>query len=267
MMNPAMIRKPASIIPYLYSPGGGALLTTKDGQAVAYTGPLEVQKDGWERQLQGYNMGGSLPSPQSELDEDEDYMDVQSDSRGSTSPPLTPTGSPDPLHTDTRALLHTFFREWAGDAKQEDGDSPRALPTMRRLGGDINEKHRMAFQGMLQKLSIQRPEDIQKLSEVPSMVFSDGVTNWGRIVTVISFGAFVAKHLKSIHMENCVGILADSFTDYLMTQKKEWIVEHNGWDGCVEFFHVEDYESGLKTVLMAFAGVAGLGASLAYMIR
>lgn len=82
---------------------------------------------------------------------------------------------------------------------------------------------------MLQRLSIEHPEDIQKLSEVPSMVFSDGITNWGRIVTLISFGAFVAKHLKSIHMENCIGTLADSFTDYLLTQQRQWILDHHGW--------------------------------------
>ncbi|XP_056402035.1 induced myeloid leukemia cell differentiation protein Mcl-1 [Hyla sarda] len=262
MMNPATIRKPASIMPFLYSAGG---LLPKDGQVVPYT--EQPEKEGWERrlQLQGYNTDGSLPSSQSELDEDEDMESV---SRGSTSPPLTPNSScaPDPLVVETRALLNTMYKEWAGD-KKVDGDSPKALPTLRRLGSELNDKHRMAFQGMLQKLSIQRHEDIQKLSEVPSMVFSDGITNWGRIVTLISFGAFVAKHLKSIHMENCIGPLADSFTDYLMTHKRQWIIDHNGWDGCVEFFHVEDYESGLRTVLMAFAGVAGLGASLAYMIR
>ncbi|XP_069806229.1 induced myeloid leukemia cell differentiation protein Mcl-1 [Dendropsophus ebraccatus] len=267
MMNPAMIRKPASIMPILYSANGGAMLP-KDAQLVPYTGgPLELEKDGWERRLQGYNTDGSLPSSQSELDEDED-MDLGSASRGSTSPPLTPTSpcAPDALYVETRRLLHAMYREWAGDMKME-GNSHKALATLRRLGSEINDKHRMAFQGMLQRLSIQHPEDIQKLSEVPSMVFSDGITNWGRIVTLISFGAFVAKHLKSLHMENSIGTLADSFTDYLMTHKRQWIIEHNGWDGCVDFFHVEDYESGLRTVLMAFAGVAGLGASLAYMIR
>ncbi|PIN97964.1 hypothetical protein AB205_0044520 [Aquarana catesbeiana] len=125
----------------------------------------------------------------------------------------------------------------------------------------------LSFPGMLQRLPIQDENDIQRLSEVPSMVFNDGITNWGRIVTLISFGAFVAKHLKIIKLEHCTRQLADNFADYLMTQKREWIVQHNGWEGCVEFFHVEDYESGLRTVLMAFAGVAGLGASLAYMIR
>lgn len=35
----------------------------------------------------------------------------------------------------------------------------------------------------------------------------------------------------------------------------------------MEFFHVEDLESGIRNVLLAFAGVAGVGAGLAYLIR
>ncbi|CAI9575540.1 unnamed protein product [Staurois parvus] len=195
-------------------------------------------------------------------------MDVESDSLGSNSPLPSPTEeAPDTLTVQTRTLLYTLFTEQAGAGKGDGGDNTKALTTLRRLGAEIGDKHKVAFHGMLQRLSIENDNDIQKLSEVPSMVFNDGITNWGRIVTLISFGAFVAKHLKSIKLEHCIRQLADNFTDYLMTQKREWIVQHNGWEGCVEFFHVEDYESGLRTVLMAFAGVAGLGASLAYMIR
>lgn len=89
---------------------------------------------------------------------------------------------------------------------------------------------------MLQRLSIQTEDDIQKLSEVPPMVFNDGITNWGRIVTLISFGAFVAKHLKSVKLEDCIRHLASNFTDYLMSQKREWIVQHNGWVSIVRLW-------------------------------
>ncbi|KAM5130048.1 induced myeloid leukemia cell differentiation protein Mcl-1 [Mantella aurantiaca] len=260
MMNPARFRNGGMLHCHLlYGGGGGVLSSSKDTQVV----PLD--KDDWQRPL-SHNADGSLPNSQGELDEDED-METESSSRGSTSPPPSPTDCPmDALRLETYQLLCGLFMEQAGAGKGAGGNH-KALTTLRRVGGEINDKHKVAFQGMLQRLSIQTEDDIQKLSEVPSMVFSDGITNWGRIVTLISFGAFMAKHLKSINLENCIRQLADNFTVYLMTQKREWIVQHNGWEGCVEFFHVEDYESGLRTVLMAFAGVAGLGASLAYMIR
>ncbi|XP_009989876.1 PREDICTED: induced myeloid leukemia cell differentiation protein Mcl-1, partial [Tauraco erythrolophus] len=120
---------------------------------------------------------------------------------------------------------------------------------------------------MLRKLEIQKEEDLQSVREVAAHVFSDGVTNWGRVVTLISFGAFVAKHLKSIKQERCISSLAGIITDALVSSKREWLMSQGGWEGFVDFFRVEDLEGSIRNVLMAFAGVAGLGASLAYMIR
>lgn len=78
--------------------------------------------------------------------------------------------------------------------------------------------------GMLRKLDIKNEDDAKSLSRVMVHVFSDGVTNWGRIVTLISFGAFVAKHLKSINQESCIEPLAESITDVLVRSKRDGIV-------------------------------------------
>uniref|UniRef100_A0A493U0E8 MCL1 apoptosis regulator, BCL2 family member n=1 Tax=Anas platyrhynchos platyrhynchos TaxID=8840 RepID=A0A493U0E8_ANAPP len=121
--------------------------------------------------------------------------------------------------------------------------------------------------GMLRKLEIKKEEDLQAVGEVAAHLFSDGVTNWGRVVTLISFGAFVARHLKSVKQEKSIGSLARIITDALVSSKREWLVSQGGWEGFVDFFRVEDLEGSIRNVLMAFAGVAGLGASLAYMIR
>ncbi|TRZ19954.1 hypothetical protein HGM15179_007103 [Zosterops borbonicus] len=143
----------------------------------------------------------------------------------------------------------------------------KALETLRRVGDGVMQKHELAFQGMLRKLEIQQEEDLQSVMEVAAHVFSDGVTNWGRVVTLISFGAFVAKHLKSIKQEQSISSLAGIITDALVSSKREWLESQGGWEGFVDFFRVEDLEGSIRNVLMAFAGVAGLGASLAYMIR
>ena len=83
--------------------------------------------------------------------------------------------------------------------------------------------------GMLRKLDIKNEDDVKSLSRVMVHVFSDGVTNWGRIVTLISFGAFVAKHFKSINQESCIEPLAESITDVLVRSKRDWIVKQRGW--------------------------------------
>ncbi|NWW75213.1 MCL1 protein, partial [Climacteris rufus] len=150
----------------------------------------------------------------------------------------------------------------AGDAVME-----KALETLRRVGDGVMRKHELAFQGMLRKLEIRQEEDLQSVVEVAAHLFSDGVTNWGRVVTLISFGAFVAKHLKSIKQEQSISSLARIITDALVSSKREWLESQGGWEGFVDFFRVEDLEGSIRNVLVAFAGVAGLGASLAYMIR
>nr|XP_020653960.1 induced myeloid leukemia cell differentiation protein Mcl-1 [Pogona vitticeps] len=154
-----------------------------------------------------------------------------------------------------------------GTTQGEAAGATRALETLRRGGDGILEKHQLAFQGMLRKMEIKKEEDLKTMSEVATEVFRDGIINWGRIVTLISFGAFVAKHLKSINQESSINTLTEIITDVLVTEKREWLVSHNAWEGFVKFFHVEDIEGGIRSVLMTFAGVAGLGAGLAYMIR
>ncbi|XP_014816702.1 PREDICTED: induced myeloid leukemia cell differentiation protein Mcl-1 [Calidris pugnax] len=205
---------------------------------------------------------------------------------GGDSLPGTPPGPPDGLRQDSLELISRYLREAAGESQPPtkklfpgllggpgrpggSGDAvmEKALETLRRVGDGVMQKHELAFQGMLRKLKIQKEEDLQSVCEVAAHVFSDGVTNWGRVVTLISFGAFVAKHLKSINQEKCISSLAGIITDALVSSKREWLMSQGGWEGFVDFFRVEDLEGSIRNVLMAFAGVAGLGASLAYMIR
>ncbi|XP_053906642.1 induced myeloid leukemia cell differentiation protein Mcl-1 isoform X2 [Cuculus canorus] len=202
--------------------------------------------------------------------------------------PGTPPGPPDRLRQDTLELINRYLREAAGQSEpglkkklfpallggpawpgggSGDAVMEKALETLRRVGDGVMQKHELAFQGMLRKLEIQKEEDLQSVCELSAHMFSDGVTNWGRVVTLISFGAFVAKHLKSINQEKCISSLAGIITDALVSSKREWIMSQGGWEGFVDFFRVEDLEGSIRNILMAFAGVAGLGASLAYMIR
>ncbi|XP_069869777.1 induced myeloid leukemia cell differentiation protein Mcl-1 homolog isoform X1 [Dipodomys merriami] len=179
----------------------------------------------------------------------------------------------DELYRQSLEIICRYLREQATGAKDAKplggagAASRKALETLRRVGDGVQRNHETAFQGMLRKLDIKNEDDVKSLSRVMIHVFSDGVTNWGRIVTLISFGAFVAKHLKSINQESCIEPLAESITDVLVRTKRDWLVKQRGWDGFVEFFHVEDLEGSIRNVLLAFAGVAGVGAGLAYLIR
>ncbi|XP_021014064.1 induced myeloid leukemia cell differentiation protein Mcl-1 isoform X1 [Mus caroli] len=189
----------------------------------------------------------------------------------STPPP--PEEEEDELYRQSLEIISRYLREQATGSKDSKplGEAGavgrRALETLRRVGDGVQRNHETAFQGMLRKLDIKKEGDVKSFSRVMVHVFKDGVTNWGRIVTLLSFGAFVAKHLKSINQESCIEPLAETITDVLVRTKRDWLVKQRGWDGFVEFFHVQDLEGGIRNVLLAFAGVAGVGAGLAYLIR
>ncbi|XP_036622880.1 induced myeloid leukemia cell differentiation protein Mcl-1 isoform X1 [Trichosurus vulpecula] len=196
--------------------------------------------------------------------------DISSGAHGSlpSTPPAAEEEEEDELYEQSLELITRYLREQAAGTKDAKPlRSGKALETLRRVGDGVQRNHETAFQGMLRKLDIKNEEDIKAVSRVVTCVFSDGVTNWGRIVTLISFGAFVAKHLKSINQENCIDPLAENLTDVLVKTKRDWLMKQKGWEGFVEFFHVEDLEGGIRNVLLAFAGVAGVGAGLAYLIR
>ncbi|XP_017652084.1 induced myeloid leukemia cell differentiation protein Mcl-1 isoform X2 [Nannospalax galili] len=153
----------------------------------------------------------------------------------STPPPVE---EDDELYRQSLAIISRYLREQATgakDAKPLGGAGAagrRALETLRRVGDGVQRNHETAFQGMLRKLDIKNEDDVKSLSRVMVHVFSDGVTNWGRIVTLISFGAFVAKHLKSINQESCIDPLAESITDVLVRTKRDWLVKQKGWRTC-----------------------------------
>ncbi|XP_008154053.1 induced myeloid leukemia cell differentiation protein Mcl-1 isoform X1 [Eptesicus fuscus] len=255
----------------LFAPVGRASLPEKEMEAAAADAIMspEEELDGYEPEPLGKRpavlpllelvgeagpgpgAGGSLPSTPPPAEEEEE----------------------DELFRQSLEIISRYLREQATGAKDAKplggpaASSRKALETLRRVGDGVQRNHEMAFQGMLRKLDIKNEDDVKSLSRVMVHVFSDGVTNWGRIVTLISFGAFVAKHLKSINQESCIDPLAESITDVLVRTKRDWLVKQRGWDGFVEFFHVEDLEGGIRNVLLAFAGVAGVGAGLAYLIR
>ncbi|NXC92416.1 MCL1 protein, partial [Cercotrichas coryphoeus] len=176
--------------------------------------------------------GATLWRPEEELDgcEPEAERGPAEDSL-----PGTPPGPPDGLRQDSLELIGRYLREVAGEEQPSSkklfpgllggpgrpgaaGDAvmEKALETLRRVGDGVMQKHELAFQGMLRKLEIQQEEDLQSVVEVAAHVFSDGVTNWGRVVTLIAFGAFVAKHLKSIKQEQSISSLAGIITDALV---------------------------------------------------
>ncbi|XP_010903871.1 induced myeloid leukemia cell differentiation protein Mcl-1b [Esox lucius] len=171
------------------------------------------------------------------------------------------------LDNDTRQLIENLLRDYTG-LSQPRWKQNKSLVTMKRVVGDVIAKHTYAYKGMISKLCLDdQGDDMGFITSVAKSLFSDGTTNWGRIASLVGFGAVVSQHLKEMGKGNCVELVGQEISTYLLTDQRAWLVKNNAWDGFVEFFHVEDPESSVRNTLMAFAGVAGIGATLALLIR
>ncbi|XP_044213962.1 induced myeloid leukemia cell differentiation protein Mcl-1b [Thunnus albacares] len=170
------------------------------------------------------------------------------------------------LEEDTRQLMKRFLGEFTGLLNPR-WKERKDLATMKRVVDDVLEKHRYAYNGMVNKLSLDDRDDMRFVSAVANSLFGDGTTNWGRVASLVAFGAVVCQYLKEKGRENCVELVGEEISTYLLTHQRDWLVKNNSWDGFVEFFRVADPESTVRNTLMAFAGFAGIGATLALLIR
>lgn len=83
---------------------------------------------------------------------------------------------------------------------------------------------------MINKLQLEkRGDDMSFISDVAEQTFSDGITNWGRIASLLAFGAAVARHQKQEGQEECVEAVAQKMSSYLLTEKKDWLIKNNAW--------------------------------------
>uniref|UniRef100_A0A8C5GAN3 Bcl-2 Bcl-2 homology region 1-3 domain-containing protein n=1 Tax=Gouania willdenowi TaxID=441366 RepID=A0A8C5GAN3_GOUWI len=109
-------------------------------------------------------------------------------------------------------------------------------------------------------------ENMTFVSIVGRDVFADR-TNWGRIASLVAFGAVLCQHMKERGRTNCVELACQTISTYLLTEQREWLMNNNSWDGSVDFFRVADPESTVRNILQAFAGFAGIVATLAFLIK
>lgn len=177
------------------------------------------------------------------------------------------TSGDEALEHDTRQLIGHVLRNYTGVSKQQWKEN-KALSTMRRVVEDVIEKHRYAYNGMILKLGLEeQDDDMSFIMSVAKSLFSDGTTNWGRIASLVAFGTVVCQHLKEKGRDHCVDLVGVEISTYLLSDQREWLVKNNAWGGFVDFFRVTDPESTVRNTLIAFAGFAGIGATLALLIR
>lgn len=228
------------------------MLSVNDSPKLSHLSDF-VSKNG---DLGGDDDDGSLPCTP-ELDSELDLPDC--------------SAGDEVLDHDTRHLIGGFLTDFvcvSSSSQPRWKKQSEAHSTMKRVVEDVLQKHQYLYNGMINKLELdERGDDMSFMSSVAKSLFSDGTTNWGRIASLVAFGTVVCMYLKKEDREQCVSLVGHEISTYLLNDQREWLIKNNSWDGFVNFFRVNDAESTVRNTLMAVAGFAGIGATLALLIR
>lgn len=93
--------------------------------------------------------------------------------------------------------------------------------------------------GMVRRLDLDHLDDnMSFVTDVAESTFSDGTTNWGRIATLVAFGAVLSGHLKGAGRPECVETVSNQISSYLALQKYDWLINNNGWVSCLDTMEI-----------------------------
>ncbi|XP_029354475.1 bcl-2-like protein 10 [Echeneis naucrates] len=148
---------------------------------------------------------------------------------------------------------------------------------MRTVAQDMEAQHQARFHSLVQTFLKQSGQDpCGSLRKVMEELVGDGHLNWGRVVSIFTFTGVLARQLLEQSGMNpgldpgkklgqgpglCRG-LAETIADYLGEEKKDWLLENDGWEGFCKFSQSArevSQDSSMKTALFAAAGVGLAG--------
>ncbi|KAG9281465.1 hypothetical protein AMEX_G4315 [Astyanax mexicanus] len=124
-------------------------------------------------------------------------------------------------------------------------------------------QHLCVSTGMVQKLNLEEQDDsMDFISSVAKTLFSDGTTNWGRIVCLVALGAVVCDQLKKKSRDHCITCITLHHLYHLylcvcVCNVCVFVLQ----EGFVEFSEVKGQNLLVKS-LKAVSRVAGLGFSM-----
>ncbi|XP_061602406.1 bcl-2-like protein 10 [Cololabis saira] len=148
---------------------------------------------------------------------------------------------------------------------------------MRHLAQEMERQHQARFHSLTQSFLKQcGPDPCSSLRNVMEEMVGDGHLNWGRVVSLFAFTGVLVRQLEEQKGSkpgldpgrelvcgpvNCRA-LAETIADYLGDDKKDWLLENDGWEGFCKFSlsaREVGQDSSMKTALFAAAGVGIAG--------
>ncbi|XP_030620582.1 bcl-2-like protein 10 [Chanos chanos] len=166
------------------------------------------------------------------------------------------------LKDETLVLAEDYIDFCNGIQRTPPSESAQA---MRHLAKEMEQQHQSKFRSLSQTfLDTCGSDPSACLRRVMVELVGDGKLNWGRVVSLFTFTGVLASELFSRGEDKlCCRKLAETIADYLGREKRDWLVENEGWEGFCKFFRsaseANQVESSVKTALFAAAGVGIAG--------
>ncbi|KAL0167234.1 hypothetical protein M9458_039078, partial [Cirrhinus mrigala] len=67
-----------------------------------------------------------------------------------------------------------------------------------------------------------QPDDMSVIGSIAKTMFKDDTTNWGRIVSLVAFGAVMCSQLRELKRDRCI-------SSYLISEQHNWLLNNKGW--------------------------------------
>ncbi|KAM9816667.1 bcl-2-like protein 10 [Neosynchiropus ocellatus] len=176
------------------------------------------------------------------------------------------------LRKETLAVAEDYLSVCSTGPQLAPPPPSESAAAMRRLAQDMERQHKARFQSISQTFLTQcGPDHCSSLRKVMEEMVGDGHLNWGRVVSVFTFTGVLVRLLleqKKTKPGLVLGQeasiyrgLAETIADYFGEEKKDWLLENDGWEGFCKFSqaHSISLESSVKTALFAAAGVGLAG--------
>ncbi|XP_069030415.1 bcl-2-like protein 10 [Embiotoca jacksoni] len=180
------------------------------------------------------------------------------------------------LWKETRALAEDYLSLCCTSPRPAPPPPSESAAAMRHMARDMETQHQARFHSLAQTFLRQCGPDLcSSLRQVMEELVGDGHLNWGRVVSLFTFTGVLARQLPEQDTRpgpdptqelghravNCRS-LAETIADYLGEEKKDWLLENDGWEGFCKFSQSAgevSQDSSMKTALFAAAGVGLAG--------
>ena len=87
------------------------------------------------------------------------------------------------------------------------------------------------------RLNFRHLKDIKEVKEVVEEMFSDGVVNRGRIITLLAFGGLVSNLCTERKFTDSTEIVTNIISVFLLERLGGWIIRHGGWVSLFLYTH------------------------------